>query len=82
MNRSLQPLDRASELQSMRELRLITNDNDLGATVELCRKYAQERFGGVTRDQAALVVREFIGASKPTHVNKMYGFQELNHSMR
>ena len=79
-----QPRDKASELQSLRDLREIacTKHPSINPSLELCKKYVQNRFGGLKREQAAMFVRKFMQSSQPTNVNEIYKFQLLTPSMR
>lgn len=75
-------MSRASELESMRELRAIATGGYLDATLQLGNRYAQRRYGGLSEHEASAFVRHLFQASRPTRLNEMYAFQEFTPSMR
>ena len=75
-------LDRATELEYLRELRDVASMGHLESQVALCQAYASGRYGGYSCDQAATYVREFLKLSHPTNVQNMYRDKKLTQSMR
>jgi len=75
-------VDRATEIQALRELRDIASVGELEATLEVCRMYTKGKFGGISSNQAKLFVQDFYQQSKPSHIHSIYRNKELTHSMR
>ena len=75
-------LDRSQELQSLRELRDVANLGYLESQLTLCRSYVLGHHGGIRVSQAIAYVKDFLQKSQPTHVDQIYEYQQLTHSMR
>ncbi|XP_060084118.1 cyclin-F-like [Ylistrum balloti] len=75
--------DRASRLESIRQLRQVAKLGNMEAQLSLCKFYAKEIYCGVSLDQAALTVREFVRSVTPINVQSCFKTShELTPSMR
>ena len=77
-----QRVNRTTELQSVRELRNIAVLGDVSAHLTLCRLYAAGKYGGCSRQQAVVYVRQFVQSSSVLDMRAVYSGKELTHSMR
>ncbi|XP_061174985.1 cyclin-F-like isoform X2 [Saccostrea echinata] len=75
--------DRARKLESIRQLREIAKMNNLDSKLSLCKMYANEMYGGITKSQAAMFVRELVQSTTPSNTQECFRTsQELTTSMR
>ncbi|XP_062599123.1 cyclin-F-like isoform X1 [Saccostrea cucullata] len=75
--------DRARKLESIRQLREIAKMNNLDSKLSLCKMYANGMYGGITKSQAAMFVRELVQSTTPSNTQECFRTsQELTTSMR
>ncbi|XP_033757266.1 cyclin-F-like isoform X2 [Pecten maximus] len=75
--------DRASRLESIRQLRQVAKLGHMEACLSLCKFYAKEMYCGVSSDQAAFTVRDFVHSVSPINVQSCFKTShELTPSMR
>ncbi|KAL3876589.1 hypothetical protein ACJMK2_034420 [Sinanodonta woodiana] len=82
-NVSLTVMDKASELESIRKLRVIANLDCLEAKLELCHYYSLGKYGGISKEKAASFIQDFIHSIQPFNIQDSFRTsQELTASMR
>ncbi|OWF42166.1 cyclin-F-like isoform X2 [Mizuhopecten yessoensis] len=75
--------DRASRLESIRQLRQVAKLGHMEARLNLCKFYAREMYCGVSLDQAAFTVCDFIHSVSPSNIQSCFKTSnELTPSMR
>lgn len=78
-----QVLDKAGELECIRKLRDICNLDHIDAKLELCKYYAVNKFGGISRQKAMSFVRDFVHSIAAQNTQESFQrSQELTASMR
>ncbi|XP_069123772.1 cyclin-F-like isoform X2 [Argopecten irradians] len=75
--------DRACRLESLRQLRQVAKLGNMEANLTLCKFYAKEIYCGVTANQAAVTVRDFVHSVSSINVQSCFKTShELTPSMR
>ncbi len=79
----VQVLDKAAELESMRQLRDVASMGCLNARLYLCKYYASGKYGGISHSQVAAFLKDVFQTTLPTGTHKTFqNHRDLTPSMR
>lgn len=79
----LSVLDKASELECIRQLRDICNLGHIDSKLALCRYYAVGKYGGISQSKAMSFIRDFVQSVPALNTHESFQrSQELTPSMR
>ncbi|XP_067671880.1 cyclin-F-like [Haliotis asinina] len=83
MQYSQRVLDKAAELESMRQLRDVASMGCLNARLYLGKYYASGKYGGISRSQVAAFLKEVFQTTSPTGTHRTFqNHRDLTPSMR